>query len=164
MSAVCSERRLANDGTGFKGVAFCNNYNPVYIVHVNIKPEYTVSISFCVLNIYPVQKMSEIRCEKIYYYSDGVDLQRFLIVALAPVVQHMDNAVHQMNCYPVDSVVCFVKTYPLERFIWWMHYPHFKQLGPEYLLASNTHRMDMTIKLHHNRIFRVNVKCFLSVE
>lgn len=53
---------------------------------------------------------------KIYYYGDGVDLQRFLIVALAPVVQHtcMDNTVHQMSCYPMDGVVCFVKMYPLE--------------------------------------------------
>ena len=33
---------------------------------------------------------------------------------LAPVVQRMDNAIHRINHYPADSVVCFVNTYPLE--------------------------------------------------
>ena len=33
---------------------------------------------------------------------------------LAPVVQKMDNAIHRINHYPVDSVVCFVSTYPLD--------------------------------------------------
>ena len=27
---------------------------------------------------------------------------------LAPVVQRLDNAIHRINHYPVDSVVCFV--------------------------------------------------------
>ena len=31
----------------------------------------------------------------------------------APVVQRLDNAIHRINYYPVDSVVCFVNTYPL---------------------------------------------------
>ena len=31
-----------------------------------------------------------------------------------PVVQKMDNAIHRINHYPVDSVVCFVDTYPLD--------------------------------------------------
>ena len=30
----------------------------------------------------------------------------------APVVQKVDNAIHRINHYPVDSVVCFVNTYP----------------------------------------------------
>ena len=30
---------------------------------------------------------------------------------LAPVVQRLDNAIHWINHYPVDSVVCFVNTY-----------------------------------------------------
>ena len=38
----------------------------------------------------------------------------FLDVLLAPVVQRLDNAIHQINHYPVDSVVCFVNTYPLD--------------------------------------------------
>ena len=33
---------------------------------------------------------------------------------LAPVVQKVDNAIHGINHYPVDSVVCFVFTYPLD--------------------------------------------------
>ena len=33
---------------------------------------------------------------------------------LALVVQKVDNAIHRINHYPDDSVVCFVNTYPLE--------------------------------------------------
>ena len=33
---------------------------------------------------------------------------------LATVVQRLDNAIHRINHYPVDSVVCFVNTYPLD--------------------------------------------------
>ena len=33
----------------------------------------------------------------------------------ARVVQRMDNAIHQINHYPADSVVCFVNTYPLDK-------------------------------------------------
>ncbi len=33
---------------------------------------------------------------------------------LAAVVQKVDNAIHRINHYPVDSAVCFVKTYPLD--------------------------------------------------
>ena len=32
----------------------------------------------------------------------------------APVVQKVDNAIHRINHYPADSVVCFVKVYPLD--------------------------------------------------
>ena len=35
-------------------------------------------------------------------------------ILLARVVQRMDNAIHRLNHYPVDSVVCFVETYPLD--------------------------------------------------
>ena len=31
-----------------------------------------------------------------------------------PVVQSIDDATHRINHYPVDSVVCFVNTYPLD--------------------------------------------------
>ena len=31
-----------------------------------------------------------------------------------PVVQGVDNAIHQINHYPLDSIVCFVSTYPLD--------------------------------------------------
>ena len=30
------------------------------------------------------------------------------------VVQRVDNAIHQINRYPVDSVVCFVNAYLLD--------------------------------------------------
>ena len=36
------------------------------------------------------------------------------IIGLAPVVQKMDNAIHWIDHYPADSVVCFVNTYPLD--------------------------------------------------
>ena len=32
----------------------------------------------------------------------------------APVVRRVDNAIHRINHYPVDSVVCFPNTYPLD--------------------------------------------------
>ena len=32
----------------------------------------------------------------------------------APVVQRLDNAIHRINHYPADRVVCFVNTYPLD--------------------------------------------------
>ena len=35
-------------------------------------------------------------------------------ISLARVVQRLDNAIHRINRYPVDSVVCFVNTYPLD--------------------------------------------------
>ena len=30
------------------------------------------------------------------------------------VVQKVDDAIHRINHYPADSVVCFVNTYPLD--------------------------------------------------
>ena len=33
---------------------------------------------------------------------------------LDPVVQRLDNTIHWINHYPVDSVVCFVNTSPLD--------------------------------------------------
>ena len=33
---------------------------------------------------------------------------------LAPVVQRLDNAIHRINHYPADSVVCSVNIYPLD--------------------------------------------------
>ena len=32
----------------------------------------------------------------------------------APVVRKVDNAIHRINHYPVDSAVCFVNTYLLD--------------------------------------------------
>ena len=36
------------------------------------------------------------------------------VANLAPVVQRLDNVIHLINHYPVNSVVCFVNTYPLD--------------------------------------------------
>ena len=44
---------------------------------------------------------------EIYGLLGGTKLQ-------APVVQRLDNAIHRINRYPADSVVCFVSTYPLD--------------------------------------------------
>ena len=44
---------------------------------------------------------------------DSVDWN-FLAKVLDPVVQRLDNAIYRINHYPVDSVVCFVNTYPLD--------------------------------------------------
>ena len=33
------------------------------------------------------------------------------------VVQGMDNAIHRINHYPVDGIVCFVSTYPADTTI-----------------------------------------------
>ena len=38
---------------------------------------------------------------------------QFVLIILVPVVQRVDNAVHRINYYPVDRVVCFASTYPL---------------------------------------------------
>jgi len=49
----------------------------------------------------------------------------------APIVQRVDNAIHQINHYAVDSVVCFDNTYPLDSSSSsGLRYPHFEQLGP----------------------------------
>ena len=33
---------------------------------------------------------------------------------LAPVVQKVDNAIHRINDYPLDSAIGFPNTYPLD--------------------------------------------------
>ena len=38
------------------------------------------------------------------------------VIHQCPVVQRVDNAIHPINHYPVDSVVCFVNT----KFIHWI--------------------------------------------
>ena len=36
------------------------------------------------------------------------------LLVQARVVQKVDNAIHRLNHYPADSVVCFVNIYPLD--------------------------------------------------
>ena len=53
-------------------------------------------------------------------------------IALAWVFQKVDNAIQQINHHPVDSIICFLNTYPLDSDLSsGYHYPAFKQLGPE---------------------------------
>ena len=35
-------------------------------------------------------------------------------ILLAPVVQNVDNAIHRINHYPLDSAIGFPNTYPLD--------------------------------------------------
>ena len=35
-------------------------------------------------------------------------------IFLAPVVQKVDNAIHRINLYPLDSTIGFPNTYPLD--------------------------------------------------
>ena len=46
------------------------------------------------------------------------------------VVQRIDNAIHQINHYTVDSAVCFADTHQLNSDLsCGRHYPPFEQLG-----------------------------------
>ena len=38
-------------------------------------------------------------------------IRRYSFICLAPVVQSVDSAIHRINHFPVDSVVCFANTY-----------------------------------------------------
>lgn len=44
-------------------------------------------------------------------------VQKSSFVVQAPVVRKVGDAVHRINRYPVDSVVCFVNIYPLDSVI-----------------------------------------------
>ena len=62
-----------------------------------------------------------------------------LPILLAPVVGKVDNAIHRINRDPVDSAVCFVSTYPLDRDLnGGSRYPAFEQLWPEVLVCCRT--------------------------
>ena len=37
-----------------------------------------------------------------------------MTIILTPVVRMIDNSIQRINRYPVDSVVCFANTYPLD--------------------------------------------------
>ena len=50
------------------------------------------------------------------YYNPVIDYYNPVkyVIIQARVVRKVDNAMHRTNHYPVDSVVCFVNTYPLD--------------------------------------------------
>ena len=52
-----------------------------------------------------------------------------LRIVLALVVRTMDNSIHRINRYPVDSAVCFANTYSLDSAADSV-YPPFEQLEP----------------------------------
>ena len=63
-------------------------------------------------NVYPFarpRKHHEQQC-----VCNNVKLSHWKDNDLASVVQRMDNVIHRINHYPVDSVVCFATTYPLD--------------------------------------------------
>ena len=39
---------------------------------------------------------------------------RCMFIYQAPVVPKVDNPIQRINRYPVDSIVCFANTYPLD--------------------------------------------------
>ena len=61
-------------------------------------------------------------------------------IFLTPVVQKVDNTIHWINHYPLDSVIDFPNTYAVDSDLPGEHrYPTFEQLGPEmYLIKQNT--------------------------
>ena len=52
---------------------------------------------------------------KIYIKKESLQVKYALILReQTSVVQRLDRAIHRINHYPADSVVCFVNTYPLD--------------------------------------------------
>ena len=59
---------------------------------------------------------------------------------MAWVARKTDNATHQINHYPVDSVVCFVNTHSLYSDLsGGQRYPTFEQPGHGPLLSPRVH-------------------------
>ena len=55
----------------------------------------------------------------------------------------VDNAIHRMNHYPADSVVCLVNTYPLDcDLAGGERYPAFKQPGPSVVYSTENIDLD----------------------
>ena len=63
----------------------------------------------------------------------------FLVIQ-GPVVQNPDNTIHRINLYPVNNVIGFPNTYPLDSdFSVGYRYPLFEQLGPGGLFIMALH-------------------------
>ena len=53
-------------------------------------------------------------------------------------VQKVDNAIHRINHYPADRVVCLVNTYPLDSDLSGVkRYPAFEQPRPLHNLCAS---------------------------
>ena len=52
----------------------------------------------------------------VNFDANGLDYKHLQhpFVHLGPVVQRADNSIHQINHYPVDSILCFVIIYLLD--------------------------------------------------
>jgi len=48
------------------------------------------------------------------YLLVSVILICWIVIYLAPVVQEVDNAIHRINLYPLDSTIGFPNIYPLD--------------------------------------------------
>jgi len=56
------------------------------------------------------------------------------LMNLAPVVQTLDSAIHQINHYPADSVIDFPTTYAMDSDLsGGLRYPTFEQPGPGWM-------------------------------
>ena len=55
----------------------------------------------------------------------------------APAVQKLDNAIHRINPYPVDSAISFAHTYPLDsEFIRWIELSILWTTGSEFRILN----------------------------
>ena len=55
--------------------------------------------------------------EKVIFWltlKPGLALTGFRTILARVAVHRMDNAIHRLSHYPVDSVFCFVNSYPLD--------------------------------------------------
>ena len=67
-----------------------------------------------------------------------------------PVVQKVDNVIHRINHYPLDSAIGFAMTYPLVSDLsGGSRYPSFEQLGPGFNgTQANSTSPDSRISSH----------------
>ena len=77
--------------------------------------------------------------------------------ALALVVQRVDNAIQQINHYPVNSVVCFANTYPLDSDLsGGQRYTPFERLGPGSFNSDRLSDQNLLLIVHtHSQIWVV---------
>ena len=79
-----------------------------------------------------------------------------------PVVQGVDNAIHRINDYPVDSIVCFVSAYPLDSDLsGWQRPTYSVLLLINFILYKYTHPF---FSFHFSFIFILVHFIFLSLN
>ena len=80
-----------------------------------------------------IQKTCRTLCVRLEF------LNLIIHVLLAPVVQKVDNAIHRINHYPVDSAIGFPNTYLWDSDLSvGQRYPTFEQLGLARFLNSTS--------------------------